>query len=181
MNKNTSGLPSIKPGQLSEALASLHVRNIRSEDSPKLERSQATEANDDADTRKAATNVNSRTKGETSTDVEDAERPEREESLPKAAKAVAPSVASSSGSELSTWEQEEDRLEAKSMNHADHSLSNLNHAPQNPTTTTSAAAPAQSHGQTNLPAGGTHVPVPPTQTRQKVPNAVATTFKALNS
>ena len=84
-----------------------------------------------------------------------------------------------SGSELSDWDLEEDRLEAKSKNQLDHAHLNLGHPPQNQPT--SMIATTQQHAAPVLPAGGTQGTMPPRTRQQKVPNIAATTLKTFKS
>jgi len=182
---NTSGPPSVTHKQHPGTLTSMAVRDMTSEEPQKLGRSQTTEAEHDVDSRKVATNASLRSESETPTDVNDTQRPGQEELLPKGStstrqsrdenktnpsidpvtSAIAPSgtEGDSSGSELSNWEQEEDRLEAKAKNQLDQSRLGPNLPLQNQTTTaTTTATTTTTTTTTSLLAGGTQASALPT-------------------
>ena len=78
---NTSNRPSLTPQRLPvDFLASLHARNIDSEEALKLERSQAVAAQHVANTKKAAMNAKLRAKSVTPTGVKKAKRPDHSNS-----------------------------------------------------------------------------------------------------
>jgi hypothetical protein len=121
-----------------------------------------------------------------SSDLESAspkELPETEttHSIDPATRVVTPSATrdDASSSELSDWDLEEDRLEAKSKNELDNAHLHLGNPPQNQPTSTIATT--LQHAAPSLPAGGTQGTLLPNRSNQKVPNVAATTLKTFKS
>lgn len=149
---NTSDLPSVTAQQILQAFATLHARNISSNETLKVERSHAVAAKHIENARKAATNAKLRTKSETPTSVKETQRPDYSDSGQDAPLHIRPTSRTATGS----WDVTLDR----------------------PVT---SKADIQGRWQTSLLAGGTHGSISFSQKEQRVHNAAAIALESLKS